>query len=195
MTDKLIDVKIVGISPLIINKFTDEDQLQASAGARTSAMAVDRGDPKDQCEARLHTDHEGSPILPAPNLLACFIDGGKYFKSGRNKITTQRSSLLPGAVFLNDEYYLIESEGGWKVDSRPVRIPATGGRILRHRPMFDDWAVRFMLTIDVLEMSEKLVRDIVDTAGKKSGLGDFRPGTKGPYGRFVVTLWEDITDR
>jgi len=30
----------------------------------------------------------------------------------------------------------------------------------------------------------------VDAAGKRIGLGDFRPDCKGPFGRFVVTKWK-----
>jgi hypothetical protein len=40
-------------------------------------------------------------------------------------------------------------------------------------------------------MDPKLFREIVDAAGKRIGLGDFRPATKGPFGKFVVTSWEN----
>jgi len=80
----------------------------------------------------------------------------------------------------------------WKVDTRAVRIPATGGRILAHRPMFDDWALEFVADVDTDLMNEKLFRAIVDDAGKRVGLGDFRPATKGPYGRYVVTSWKKV---
>lgn len=39
-----------------------------------------------------------------------------------------------------------------------------------------------------------LVRSIVDDAGKKIGLGDFRPARKGPFGRFVVKEWVVLED-
>jgi hypothetical protein len=31
---------------------------------------------------------------------------------------------------------------------------------------------------------------VIDAAGKRVGLGDFRPACKGPFGRFVVTNWQ-----
>lgn len=34
-----------------------------------------------------------------------------------------------------------------------------------------------------------LFREIVDAAGKRIGLGDFRPACKGPFGKFTVTSW------
>ena len=43
-------------------------------------------------------------------------------------------------------------------------------------------------------LSPKLLRQIIDDSGKRIGLGDFRPSTKGPYGRFVVTSWVEQAD-
>jgi hypothetical protein len=55
--------------------------------------------------------------------------------------------------------------------------------------MFDDWKMTFTAELDTTILSEKLLRAIIDDAGKRVGLGDFRPATKGPFGRFVVTNW------
>jgi hypothetical protein len=40
-------------------------------------------------------------------------------------------------------------------------------------------------------MSKELFRDIVDSAGRRIGLGDFRPDRKGPFGKFVVVSWKE----
>jgi hypothetical protein len=78
------------------------------------------------------------------------------------------------------------------VDTRAVRIPSTGGRIQRHRPIFHEWGLTFSVTLDTDEMSRNLFREIVDAAGNKIGLGDFRPETKGPFGRFKVKNWKEV---
>jgi len=84
----------------------------------------------------------------------------------------------------------IQHKESWTVDTRAVRIPSTGGRILCHRPCFHDWRLRFTLKVDTDMISLKLMREIVDAAGKRVGLGDFRPDCKGPFGKFVVTRWK-----
>lgn len=61
-----------------------------------------------------------------------------------------------------------------------------------HRPRLDEWSTAFTLDVDGDMFSEKLVRLLVDDAGKKCGLGDYRPNRKGPFGKFVVTSWETI---
>ena len=86
----------------------------------------------------------------------------------------------------------IEHKDDWEVDSRPVRIPATGGRIIRHRALFNDWKLNFTLNLDTELLAPKMLREIVDAAGKRIGLGDFRPQTKGPFGKYVVTDWKQL---
>ena len=79
----------------------------------------------------------------------------------------------------------------WEVDSRAVVVPSTGGRIVAHRPRLDEWCIEFCLTLDTRMFSSKFIRMIIDDAGSKVGLGDFRPSRKGIYGRFVVTEWKE----
>jgi hypothetical protein len=58
-----------------------------------------------------------------------------------------------------------------------------------HRPRLDEWAVTFNAEVDDEMFNDKTIRLLVDDAGKKVGLGDYRPSRKGPFGRFVVQNW------
>lgn len=181
--------KIEGISPLLMNRFSDEEQMQASNATRSSSAAGDRGTPLQQATTRLYTDENGLIIMPQPCLNGSIMEGGKFFRAGRSKITTQRSSLIPACMQITELYYPLQYKDAWAVDSRPVRMPTTGGRILRHRPCFYDWGVEFDMELDTSEMSARFLRQIVDAAGKKVGLCDYRPACRGPFGRYVVTKW------
>jgi hypothetical protein len=187
----LIDVTIEGVTPLLCNKFTDKAAMSASAGTRMSAVGGDKGTPKEQAEERLYIGHENKPMIPQPNLFRCLIDAGTFFKAGKSKVTTQKNSLIPACVEIDGIELPLISKEGWSVDTRAVRIPATGGRILCHRPSFNDWKIVFAMRIDTQLISTKLVREIVDAAGRRIGLGDFRPDRKGPFGKFVVTNWKE----
>lgn len=185
---KKIKITIQGTTAMLMNRFTDEAAKAATNGTRTAAVGG-RLPPEDDAKQRLYTDEIGTVIMPAPNLLMCITDGGKFFKNGKSKVTTQKSSLIPACVGLSDIAYPLKSKGGWSTDTRPVRIPSTGGRILRHRPIFHDWEVSFEIELDTEIMSASLLREIVDAAGKRIGLGDFRPDRRGPFGKFLVTSW------
>lgn len=186
---KNIRIRIEGVSPLLMHKFTDEAALGATEGKRSSSVG-DRGTPREQAEAVLYKDELGRIGIPQPNLFTCLVEGGKFFKIGRSKVTTQRSSLIPAVLLIREAFIPLDYEEPWEVDTRPVRIPATGGRILRYRPAFEKWGLEFHVELDEELLGIKLFRDIVDAAGKRVGLGDFRPDTKGPFGKFVVSQWE-----
>lgn len=187
---KRIKIKISGVSPLLMHAFTDADQINATTGSRASSAAAERDDPKERARRHLYLSADGETIImPQPNIFSAIVSAGRFFKNGRSKITTLRSSLIPACVFFDEVEYPLEHDG-WSVDTRAVRIPSTGGRIQRHRPIFHKWSLPFECLLDTEEMSEGLLRQIVDAAGNKVGLGDFRPETKGPFGRFVVTLWD-----
>jgi hypothetical protein len=190
--EKRIKITITGHTPLIMNQFTNAAQITATEGNRVAAVG-DRGTPAEQAESKIYRNEAGEPCIPQPNIFRCILDAGKFFKAGRSKVTTQKSSLIPACLDMGaSTTFKLESSEGWSVDTRPVRIPATGGRILCHRPIFNDWSLSCEVVLDTEILSAKLLREIVDAAGKRIGLGDFRPDCKGPYGRFVVTRWEEV---
>lgn len=188
-----IFITIQGKTPLLCNKFTDAAQLAASGTTSRSAISSNNQKPREIAESKLYLDNDGNPCIPQPNMFRCIIDAGKYFKAGKSKVTTIKSSIIPSCVDLAGVSYVIIHSQPWDVDTRPVRIPATGGRILAHRPCFHDWELSFEAELDTDIMNESLFRDILDKAGKAIGLGDFRPDCKGPFGKFVVIEW-DVKD-
>jgi hypothetical protein len=191
MSNVQVEIVIAGTTPLLCNRFTDEAAMSASSGNRMSAVG-EKGTPKEQSEKKLYLGAATrKPMIPQPNLFRCIIDAGTFFKAGKSKVTTQKSSMIPACVEVQGIELPLESKEGWAVDTRAVRIPSTGGRILCHRPSFNDWRITFCIDLDTSMLTVKLLREIVDAAGKRIGLGDFRPACKGPFGRFCVVNWKE----
>jgi hypothetical protein len=188
----LATVTISGVTPLLMNRFPDEDP---NAKPRSS-MIGDKGTPRDQACKKTYETPDGVLYIPGPNIYSGLIEAGKFHKVGKRQVTTLKSSLIPSGIFLLDPECPLfdpqtkEKMTAWEVDSRPVVIPSTGGKVMCHRPRLDVWACSFTLHIEESEFDPKFVRTLVDDLGKKLGLGDFRPQRKGPFGRFVVTSWE-----
>jgi hypothetical protein len=181
---------------MLVNRFTDEAQAAATRGTRNASVGEPRT-PRNDAESRLYLNAEGEPdaVIPAANILACLTAGGKFFKAGKNKVTTLKSSLVPAAVtILGGAFLKLKHKQPWSVDARPVRIPATGGRITRFRPRFDDWSLEWEMLVDDDIFNESLTRQIVDAAGKRCGLGDFRPNCRGPFGKFRVDKWKRVEE-
>jgi hypothetical protein len=88
--------------------------------------------------------------------------------------------------------YCLLGKKEYLIDSRPVVIPATKGRIMCHRPRFNEWGISFDIEYDNVLLKESELRKVIDDAGSRVGLLDFRPERKGPFGRFMVTEWMAI---
>lgn len=178
---KSYQVQISGVTPLIVNRFHEEAQQEATGGVHTRK---ERPTPEQDATDRLYQNGEG-PYFPAENLRQSVIVAASRTKIGRRAATTD----VAAAIYI--EPFALPLRGEWHVDSRPVVIPATRGRVLRHRPMFDQWTIELTLQVDTDLIDAATVRKILDDAGNYVGIGDFRPARKGPYGRFRVDNWQE----
>lgn len=185
----IIKCTIKGISPLIQNRFTDAAAAKVSGGSSSVIQSGDRGTPREIAEQKRYLDSNGKPVIPGPNIFSMVIQAGTFVKVGKSKLTTMKSSLVPAGLSIIEMECPITPHS-WEVDSRSVVIPSTGGRIMCHRPRFDEWACTFSIDVDESMFAEKLVRELIDLAGQRIGLGDFRPARKGPFGRFRVDQWK-----
>lgn len=182
-----VKVTIEGITPLLMSRFTEEAEISVSSGTRASIRGS-LGTPREQAEKKAYKDDKGNLFIPGGNIFSSLIAAGVFHKAGRAKVTTQKSSLIPAGLAVL-ELVCPLTPNQWETDSRSVVIPSTGGRIMCHRPRLDKWSTVFTLEIDEEIFAPNFVRLLVDDAGKKIGLGDYRPQRKGPFGRFVVTNW------
>lgn len=176
MTTRKIDVTIKGISPLLMNRFPLEP---------ITAMA--KMSPAEQAEIAAYRDAAtGELFIPAVAFQRCLIAGAAYSK-GKGRASLQKP--VSACVLVTPEKSLLGTKT-FGLDSRPVVIAATKGRIVRHRPRLDDWFAIFTVEYDSDLLKESELREVVDNSGSRVGLLDFRPERKGMYGRFMVTSWD-----
>lgn len=191
---KTIKVEIAGVSPLLMNKFSEEAESRLRDG-NSSAIRSRQDEPRIEAAKVAYMDSEGSLVFPASSVFRAIIEAGKHIKTGRKQLTTQRDSLIPAYLSIV-EYMLPFGTKHFEVDSRSVVNPATGMRNIRHRPLIPvGWKLSFSVVFNEEKFSAGLIRDLVDTAGMCCGLGDFRPNRKGTFGKFVVTRWEEQEGR
>ncbi|MGA7326069.1 MAG: hypothetical protein WBX25_16685 [Rhodomicrobium sp.] len=183
-----ISVKIQGVTPYIPHRFTAEAGEAATNGSNRVISNLGNETPLERATKFLYTDKNGTPVITQPAIFGSIVSAGRFFKLGKSKMTMQQTSLVPAYLSVTGTYYPIAHKEPWVVDTRPVRIPATGGRILEHRPLFNDWQVAFEIEA-YPGIDERLTRNLVDAAGLRIGIGDLRPEKKNGYGRFKVIQW------
>lgn len=175
-----IKVQVTGITPLLVNRFHEEAAIEATSGTHSRKEKLS---PEEDARMRLYSNGNG-PYVPSEWLRQSIIGAASRHKIGRRAATTDVAAAVYVAPFE------IPLQGDWHLDSRAIVIPATKGRLLRYRPMFDEWKLDFSVQIDTDLVSERLIRDILTDSGRLVGIGDFRPARKGPYGRFSIVSWE-----
>ena len=170
-----IQVRLKGISPLLMHAYP--------------LVAIENLEKKpieEQAELAAYRDPETKQLfIPGTNIQRALVAAATYSKGkGRASLQKQAAACLlvnPQRVSLGTDTYAI--------DSRPVVIPATKGRVLRHRPLLDAWEIEFSIEYDKNLLTETQLRRIVDDMGSRVGLLDFRPEKKGPFGRSMVVAW------
>jgi hypothetical protein len=175
----MIQVRIEGLTPLLMNRFTESE-----------SASTNRGTPREQAARAAYCNAEsGELYVPGPNMLAALVDAGRFHRLGRKHVTTEKHSLVPVGLRVPERMIPLGT-AKYDVDSRRVRMPATGEYVMRHRARVDPWKATFSVDVDEQVFSAQFVRALVDDCGQKIGLGDYRPATRGPFGRFVVAGWE-----
>jgi len=129
----------------------------------------------------LYTDPAGTVAIPADNILAGIIDGARKSRNGKK---------VEAGVFCSKPYFPLLFKGPKDVqalsqdaafaDYRSVAV--NGKRIMRSRPRFTDWRLKFEVVFNPSLVNQRDVMAAVEACGEQCGIGDFRPR----YGRFHI---------
>lgn len=186
---KRIEIEIRGVTPLLIHRF-NEDAEQAKA---TRRVELNRGTPREEATKNAYIAADGTFYFNAFSIPAALGNAGSNHKARGSRKSLR--FVVPSAVRMTSDTVTILNGSGpakdFDVDSRPVTIPATKGRVMRHRPRFDQWGARFDLMVDDNLLSVEMVQQLLTEAGQSIGIGDFRPEKRGPFGTFRVVKFEE----
>jgi hypothetical protein len=179
MTEK-VKVQIEGITPLLFNRFRDT-QIEGKSKKRTGAQT------ESDIEDKLYVVDE-KICLPAVYIKNCITEASKQFKIvGKGKSTY--SKLVASTVDI--EPFMIELKAGkYEVFRISAVNPMTRGRMMTERPEFNKWSAEFEIIINDPAVPISVVNEILEHAGKYVGVGDWRPQTKGMFGKFMITSFK-----
>ena len=176
MSIKKVGCTLKGLSPLLMHAYP-----------LVPIEAIDKKAPGEQAESGAYRDPDtGDLYIPGVAIQRALVNGATYCK-GKGRATLQKP--VAACVLVTPERCSLGVKT-YKVDSRGVVIPATRGRIVRHRPRLDDWGVSFDIEFDDTLLTEAEMRRVVDETISRVGFLDFRPEKKGPFGRSMVVKWE-----
>lgn len=185
---KTIEVEIRGITSLLTHRFTESSEVPGPV-RRTLVKHLE---PREEAKLNAYIADDGTFFFNAQSIPGTMTNAGANHKMRGSRKTLR--FVVPGAVRMEcDAITILNGDGpakDFEVDSRPVTIPATKGRVMRHRPRFDSWGAKFHILLDDDQLDAETAYQLLSEAGRSVGIGDFRPEKRGPFGTFQITHWQ-----
>lgn len=193
-----VRIEITGVCPLLIHRFREENEVDGGGPTRP-AKRKRITDTKAEALLAANRDPKGLHYISAFAIINSMVATGQNHKQRGSR--KNMGYLVPSAcrvvgddpdiihIYVDDH---IAKDGDVIVDARPVVIPATKGRIMRYRPKYERWSLRFEMTILTDLIDTDTAHMFLNEAGLQIGVGDFRPQKRGPFGTFRVTRWDEV---
>jgi hypothetical protein len=176
-----ISVTIQGTTPILFNRFRDT-AIEGKSKKRTGAMS------ESDINDKLYLDDKGNVQLPAVYLKNSITEAGKQFKiTGKGKSTY--SKLIASTIDIEPFYIDLDSKK-YEVFRISAVNPMTKGRMMTERPRFNEWKASFEIIVNDPQVPTSVVNEVLEHAGKYVGIGDWRPQTKGMFGKFMITSFK-----
>lgn len=132
------------------------------------------------------------PVILQKMIHATTLNGGK--------LTRERPMVVRAGLAYDQLSYRLEYDGPRDIESlwgggtskfvSRESISVQSSRVMRTRPVFDDWAVSFTVEFDTSELDPEKYVEFVQKAGKMVGIGDWRPEKNGQMGKFTADITE-----
>lgn len=175
--------RIKGLTPLLCNN-------PASMGKSNGVTKKKEYVAEDEAYKSAYQMEDGSFGFPAIGIRGSILKGCTGLKSGKFALTSLLSHIQVFGSDGGDLMQILDEDGNpatdYLIDSRRAVVQRNG--IIRNRAKFPRWKVEFMIEFDeaYVPRAEETFTDVLENAGKKVGLGDYRPACKGWFGQYTV---------
>ena len=137
-----------------------------------------------------YVDDDGNIVIPEANILAAIVKGAAKSKKGpvakEGVLGTVNGDGKFNFPHKGDKSPEALWESGKFKDRRRVVVQRASN--MRTRPRFNEWSCEFELEVDEDICDLEQVRQWLETAGSRVGLGDYRP----MFGRFDVAEFKEV---
>lgn len=184
---KTVECIIKGVSPLLINRFHETKEVPVTLKKN---QKKDYGTPREQAEKTAYFDEDTEKLwVPSSWVKGSLLTVSSDFKlpgSRRSAKSVTGGVVIPvqEKLYFNESYLLKDIE----VDSRPCVVQRS--RIMRSRARLESWSFNLSLMVDESILPLNDVHEMLAEAGRRAGIGDFRPQKGGPFGRFLISGWQ-----
>ena len=139
-----------------------------------------------ECQRGLWLDRSGAPTVPAAAIRSVIETGARKRKQGPQVREGLRVTKIVSFDYDKEALGTTAEEIGRNAQLT-VDVVVSRSRVLRTRPLFPDWSLTFQVEGDDELVDDTKLADWLAIAGRRIGIGDWRPEKSGQYGRFSTT--------
>lgn len=187
---KVIKLFVTGVSPLLMH--SPRGMMPVEGGVKKKKEIPS---PKEEAELGAYRNDKEGLCFPQAAFRSSLI---KAMTVTQAKVGKDRlSGVMKGSIFVIDEMTDIVDPKTKKpikdyvIDIRRAVLPSGAG-VMRARPRIMSWGCEISYEYDPDMVKPDWIVDGLNTAGKRVGVGDYRPlcpkGIGGPFGRYTVKL-------
>jgi hypothetical protein len=176
---KKIDVEIRGLTPLLMNRLNPES-LKTKSRMRMENYSTEKD--AEQSAYMAEIDGKKQLYIPQEALYSMIIQTAKQYRVKRVSL----ASLLAGTMRVEPEKVPLGTDK-YEIDERAVVIQHQ--RVLKGRAKLKKWKAKFQIIYDSKRLPvgiEDTLKEILEDAGTRMGLLDYRPQHRGWFGTFTV---------
>lgn len=199
---KTFSFEIEGITPLMHHKFSEKEFLKITHGTKEAKTKVKSSEnsPRELAREHLYADEKGC-FIPTKYLTGAVKHVAVDYKQTKGKRTFK---AILGGVFVptTDKIYLTKNKNVIKEDEFEVDIQIGNNRnagkscaVAIIRPRFDNWRASGTIKIDTDMLSQEKALEMMQDAGRRSGIGSYRVANGGHYGQFQVIDWRELKEK
>ena len=192
----LYEVNIIGITPILMHSGAGIDpdhpanvEKESLLRRRTTSRTESETERLHELECRvsLWLTEDERPTIPAMAIRSSLETAARRLRQGPQ--VREGLSILPETVFEYDqEKYGTTLDELVKSTQFRAGVVVQRQRFLRTRARFDvPWSCTFQADCDSELVDERQLESWLEIAGRRIGLGDWRPEKSGDFGRFEVT--------
>lgn len=173
-------VTIIGSAPILFHRWSNDDVEAKSKAAKNSAAKK-----TDNLESYVYRCENGNIGIPGEYLRMAIVGAAKYRQDPRSPRKSAMDLYKAGVISLTD---VADTHcERWQFEDRR-RVLIQRSAITRTRPgLLVGWEAEIVLQVITPEYIAPIeLNEIITSAGRLIGIGDFRP----TFGRFVIRSFE-----
>lgn len=182
---KKIDVEIKGMTPLLMNRLNPES-LKSKSRRKMKEYSTEEDAKNSAYMAKI--DGKTQLYIPQEAMYSMIIGTAKQYRHKRMSL----ASMLAGTMRIEPEKIPLGTDE-YVVDERAVVIQRQ--RVLKGRAKIMEWSAKFQIVYNSKYLPdgiEKTLLEILEDAGTRMGLLDYRPQHKGWFGTFSVENFTSV---